>query len=114
MRDFDFIDFLHRKNAWSEKAFGPVDARGHMGPLDHMRKEIAEAEADPSDVVEFVDLIFLATDAAHRAGHAPEAIAAALEEKLSVNRGRTWPDWRKCDPNGAIEHVRETSEESSQ
>lgn len=103
---FDFLDFLRRKNEWSAEAFGPPDHRGHLGPLDHLRKEIAEAEDAPGDVSEFADLIFLATDAAWRAGHSPEDIAEALEAKLAVNRKRDWGDWRTKPADKAIEHDR--------
>ena len=104
---FDFVDFLYRKQSWSEETFGPVSRRGPRGPLDHLRKEIAEAEENPGDISEFADLIFLATEAACRAGHWPKAMARALEDKLAVNMARDWPDWRAAPADKAIEHVRD-------
>lgn len=104
---FDLIEFLDRKHEWSGETFGPRSYRDHVGPLDHLRKEIEEGLANPEDVTEFADLIFLATDAAWRAGHSSEAVAKALEDKLAINRARRWPDWQEAEQGKAIEHVRE-------
>lgn len=101
---FDLVAHLRRQREFSLRAFGP-GART-QGVLDHIRKELAEVEADPGDVVEWADLIMLALDGAWRAGHEPEAIAQAVHDKLGINELRTWPDWRTADPTKAIEHVR--------
>lgn len=104
MKTFDLIAHLHRQREFSLRTFGP--GRRTKGVLDHIRKELAEIEADPTDVEEWADLLLLALDGAWRAGHEPEAIAAALEAKQTKNEGRTWPDWRTAEPDKAIEHVR--------
>ena len=101
---FDLVAHLHRQRAFSLKTFGP-GART-AGVLDHIRKELAEVEADPADVAEWVDLVILALDGAWRAGHEPRAIVDALVAKQTRNEGRTWPDWRTADPSKAIEHDR--------
>jgi hypothetical protein len=100
----DLVAHLHRQRAFSERTFGP-GART-AGVLDHIRKELAEIERDPGDVTEWIDVVLLALDGAWRAGHEPEAIAAALAAKQAKNELRTWPDWRTADPNRAIEHER--------
>lgn len=101
---FDLVAHLHRQRAFSERTFGP-GART-AGVLDHIRKELAEVEAAPEDVTEWVDLVILALDGAWRAGHQPQAIVDALVAKQERNEGRTWPDWRTADPSKAIEHDR--------
>lgn len=100
----DLIKHLYRQKRFSETTFGPGPRAA--GVCDHIRKELIEIEAAPNDLLEWVDVILLALDGAWRAGHAPEAIAAAIEEKQTRNEARTWPDWRTAAPGVAIEHVR--------
>lgn len=101
---FDLVAHLHRQRAFSERTFGP--GAHTAGVLDHIRKELAEVEAAPGDVSEWVDLVILALDGAWRAGHEPQAIVDALVAKQTRNESRTWPDWRTVDPTKAIEHDR--------
>ncbi|MGV6875867.1 dATP/dGTP pyrophosphohydrolase domain-containing protein [Pseudochelatococcus sp. B33] len=101
---FDFRAHLARQRAFSEKTFGP-GART-KGVIDHIRKELAEIDADPSDISEWVDVVILALDGAWRAGHSPEQIIAALVAKQDKNEARNWPDWRTAPPDKAIEHDR--------
>lgn len=108
---FDLIAHLTRQREFSERTFGP-EART-AGILDHIRKELKEIEADPSDVEEWVDVILLALDGAWRAGFSPEQIARALAAKQSKNETRKWPDWRTAARGKAIEHVREDSPAAS-
>lgn len=100
----NIIKHLHRQRAFSHRIFGP-GART-AGVCDHIRKELKEIEAAPTDLSEWVDVILLALDGAWRAGFEPEEIAAAIETKQTKNEGRNWPDWRTSDPKKAIEHVR--------
>ncbi len=98
------IDFaqLERLRSWSLATFGP----DHLtGVVDHLREEVDEVTADPSDITEWADVLILAFDGAMRAGHEPEAILSAIKAKQSVNEARVWPDWRTVDPNKAIGHV---------
>lgn len=101
---FDLVAHLHRQRAFSERTFGPGERTA--GVLDHIRKELLELEQAPGDLTEWIDVVLLAFDGAWRAGHAPEAIAQALEAKQAKNEARTWPDWRTAEPGKAIEHVR--------
>ncbi|MDG4791987.1 DUF550 domain-containing protein [Micromonospora sp. WMMD1102] len=100
------IDAAHlaRQRDFSERTFGP-GART-KGVVDHIRKELAEIEADPSDLGEWVDVVILALDGAWRAGHEPQQIIDAVVAKQIRNEARVWPDWRTADPNRAIEHDR--------
>lgn len=105
----DLIKHLERQRNFSLKTFGP--GRRTEGVIDHISKELGEIRKDPTDLMEWIDVILLACDGAWRAGHSPEDIAAALDAKLTKNENRDWPDWRTADPNKAIEHVRKPSEE---
>ena len=100
------IDAAHLANQreWSERTFGP-GART-AGVLDHIRKELAEIEADPTDLGEWVDVIILAFDGAWRAGWMPQHIIDAIKAKQARNEARVWPDWRTAPLNQAIEHDR--------
>lgn len=101
---FDLVRHLHRQREFSLKTFGP-GART-KGVLAHIRKELDEVAKDPTDITEWVDIVLLALDGAYRAGHEPEAIAAAIDAKQTRNMNRVWPDWRTADPDGPIEHDR--------
>lgn len=101
---FDLVAHIKRQRAFSRATFGPGSRA--QGVVDHIRKELSEIEADPSDLMEWVDVILLALDGAWRTGVSPETIAEAIEAKQTRNEGRAWPDWRSADPNKAIEHVR--------
>lgn len=100
------IDARHLagQHRFSVKTFGP-GAR-HLGVIDHIRKELDEIAADPTDLGEWVDVIILGFDGALREGHKPQAIIDAIKAKQERNEARTWPDWRTVDPNKAIEHDR--------
>ena len=101
---FDMVAHLYRQSKWSEQTFGPGDRT--QGVIDHIRKELVEIEAEPSDISEWIDVVILAPDGALRAGAAPEKIVAELVAKQTLNELRKWPDWRTVDPNKAIEHDR--------
>jgi hypothetical protein len=101
---FDFHAHLARQAAWSAKTFGPGPRTA--GVCDHIRKELREIEADPTDLCEWIDVVILALDGAWRCGGTPEQIINAIVAKQTKNEGRNWPDWRTADPNKAIEHDR--------
>ena len=105
---FDFIAHLDTQRAFSEQTFGP-GARA-AGVIDHIRKELREIEASPSDLEEWIDVIILACDGAWRQGYSSQTIARVLQEKLAKNMKRQWPDWRTAPEGKAIEHVRTESE----
>ncbi len=100
----DLIAHLYRQRAFSRATFGP--GRRTSGVVDHIKRELVEIEARPNDLYEWIDVILLALDGAWRAGHSPENIADALENKQTRNEERDWPDWRTAAPDKAIEHKR--------
>jgi len=101
---FDFRAHLQRQREWSELTFGP--GMRTAGVCDHIRKELCEVEADPSDMDEWIDVVILALDGAWRCGGSPEQIIAGIVAKQTKNEGRTWPDWRTMPADKAIEHVK--------
>src|SRR5690606_32867885 len=104
MSTMDLIAHLYRQRAFSRATFGPGVRT--KGVCDHIRKELAEVEADPHSLEEWVDVILLALDGAWRCGADPEEIAAAIKRKQGRNEERRWPDWRTMSPDKAIEHIR--------
>jgi hypothetical protein len=101
---FNVLAHLQRQRQWSERTFGP--GLRTAGVCDHIRKELREIEADPTDLREWVDVVILALDGAWRTGATPQQIIDAIVAKQVKNEGRVWPDWRTVDPNKAIEHDR--------
>lgn len=95
---------IEAQRAWSTETFGPGPRLN--GVLDHIRKELTEVEAAPTDVTEWIDVVILALDGAWRSGHTSEEIVEALQAKYVINAARTWPDWRTASPDHAIEHDR--------
>jgi Protein of unknown function (DUF550) len=101
---WDLIVHLGRQRLFSLEAYGP--GLRTQGMCAHIRKELEEVAANPTDLREWVDVILLAFDGALRTGSGPWDIASAIEWKLKVNQGREWPDWRTVPEGQAIEHVR--------
>lgn len=101
----DLAFILGRQRRWSTAAFGPVFRP--EGIVDHIRRELVEVLANPTDREEWIDVAMLALDGATRCedGADPHEVALAYFAKLVKNEGRTWPDWRTADPDRAIEHV---------
>ena len=84
------VTYLERHREWSRATFGPGTRA--MGLVDHIRKELAEIEAAPGDLGEWVDVIILAIDGAWRSGAKPADIIAAPRRSRPATRpapGRT-------------------------
>jgi len=102
----DLVKWLTAQRAWSRQTFGPGNRS--KGVVAHIRKELAEIEAKPDDLDEWIDVVILAFDGASRAGYTPEEIAQGLIDKQRRNTERDWPDWREASPDAPIEHKRES------
>lgn len=102
----NLYDYIQRHQQWSHDTFGPVSHRGPEGSIKHLRKEVEELAADPTDVSEVADVMILAIDIAYRAGITPEELITGLQDKQDTNIARKWPHWRKADPNEPVEHER--------
>ena len=97
----DLVAHIRRQREWSERTFGAGDFARSI--VDHIRKELVEIEANPTDLEEWIDVMLLAIDGAWRAGYSPDAIAAALSAKQTVNE---WRKWEAPRTDRAIEHIR--------
>lgn len=111
----DFEAHLVRQMVFSRATFGPGERMN--GVLDHISKEIEEVRKGHGDSAEWVDIVILALDGLTRrlwassdyknsAALIAEVAVKMIIDKQSRNETREWPDWRKSDPNRAIEHVR--------
>ncbi len=96
------IAFMSRQKDWSSKNFGSA-IRTKM-TTDHIRKELIEIEDNPTDLVEWIDVIILGLDGYWRAGGDPLELMDRLEAKQRINLTRTYIDHGE---NRAVEHVRE-------
>jgi hypothetical protein len=96
--------FVEDQRKFSLETFGP--GQRTKGIIDHIKKELAEVEADPGDVKEWIDVAILALDGAWRVGARPQDVDDGLWAKLHKNQGRTWPRWQDASPDAAIEHDR--------
>ncbi len=94
--------YLQDQQTWSRDTFGP--GRRTLGITAHIRKELAEIEADPDDVREWIDVIILALDGYWRHGGKPEDLAEMLEAKQRVNFERAWPAIKPEDQ--PVEHLK--------
>lgn len=101
---FSFLAHLYRQRDWSAVTFGP--GLRTKGVSAHIRKELLEIEADPTDVKEWIDIAILGLDGAWRTGASPEQIVLTLAAKQAKNEAREWPDWRAASQDEPIEHVR--------
>lgn len=105
-RPHHVIDAAHLANqrAWSLRTFGPGTRL--LGVLDHIRKELAEIEAAPTDLEEWIDVVLLGLDGAWRTGATPAEVVRMLLDKMAKNSGRRWPDWRTLRDGEPTEHLR--------
>lgn len=104
---FNLIHYIEKQRHWSLNTFGPGPRVN--GIVTHIRKELKEVEAKPADLSEWIDVIILALDGAHRQGYTPEAIVSALDKKQKINFSRQWPDWREAG-DVPLEHVKENQQ----
>ena len=98
-----FIEFANAQAEWSQATFGLDTERGPQGPLKHLAKEVQECLADPTDRMEYADLLFLVLDASRRANIPASELLDSCFEKLEINKARTWSKPSSDEP---VEHVR--------
>lgn len=98
------VAYLRRQWEWSERTFGPGFRTD--GILNHIRKELAEVEKEPHDLMEWADIIILALDGYWRHGGSAERLLALLQKKQDKNFARKWPRWQDRTEDQAIEHDR--------
>lgn len=94
--------YIADQKEWSLKTFG--GAKRVEGICKHIEKELGEIRSNPSDVMEWVDVVILALDGAWRAGYSPREVKEALYQKQQKNFSRQWPEL--SDENQPTEHIR--------
>jgi hypothetical protein len=97
------VAFLAEFASWNLATFGP--GQRTAGTIAHIRKELIEIEADPTDPKEWIDVLLLAINGLMRIGLTPSQIIDGIRSKHIVNQARDWPDWRD-HPDTPIEHDR--------
>lgn len=85
-------------NTWQAETFPRATP---ASVVEHLRREINELVADPTDTSELADVVFLAVGLAYELGVDLTAIVA---EKLAINRARVWG---QPDEFGVVEHLRD-------
>jgi hypothetical protein len=97
-----FTKLIERNKAWSSATFGTN--KRTLGLIKHIQKELAEIEADPEDLTEWVDVILLGMDGYWRHGGRPDQLLNTLITKSEINYMRVYP----MPPNDdeAMEHDR--------
>lgn len=87
-------------HSWSLKTFGSKG--GVESTFNHMVEEMREVLDDPTDIMEWADVLILYMDAAAHCGHTMETIREAVLEKHCINVNR---EWGEPDGNGVVRHV---------
>ncbi len=88
---------------WSNNTFGPVDKRGPLSPLNKLKEEIEELIKEPYDKLEYADALHLIFDAARRAGISLELLIKSADDKLQINKLRSWGE---PNENGVFQHLK--------
>ncbi len=89
MSDDALADYLKTQVKWSRETFG--EGKRTLGICAHIAKELQEIRDDPTDLVEWIDVMILAMDGYWRAGGSPELLMWELRIKQDVNLSRKWP-----------------------
>lgn len=76
-------NYLYKQKSWSQRVFG--DGKRTVGITEHIKSEIEEIRENPSDPIEWVDIIILALDGFWRCGGNIYHIEQYLTKKQEVN-----------------------------
>ena len=83
------LAFLQREiGEWADATFG-ADITAER-PLAHLAEEVAEAQANPRALEEYVDCFMLIIEAARRAGFTTDQLLVAALIKLALNKRGDW------------------------
>jgi hypothetical protein len=94
--------FQAENGAWADETFGP--SLSPDSTIAHLKKEVEELVADPSNVTEYADCMILLIDAARRVGITMDLLLDHCWAKLEINIRRKWGP---PDKDGIIEHIKE-------
>lgn len=82
---------------WADETFPGSQPAAKVA---HLRKEVEELEADPTNGEEMADCLMILVHLARGTGI---DLKAELRRKLAINRGR---QWGAPDARGVVEHIR--------
>ena len=71
--------------------------------LEHLRREVVELQASPTDLSEWADVLILFLGSANKAGLAATELIAIAHEKMAINEKRQWPS--TPDAAGVYHHL---------
>lgn len=102
MREEQYLDI----NEWQKETFGQATS---LSKLTHLTDEIEELKSDlktnnPHKRLEFADCFILLFGAAASDGMTYEDICDAIEEKMGINKKRTWGT---PNEDGVVFHVKD-------
>ena len=100
---FDLVAHLHAQRAWSLQTFGPGTAPDNSA-FEQYANAALSGPSNDQDLTEIAGVLLVLLDGAMRAGHEPEAVAAALAETLRINQSRRWPSPGSVPEGEAVEH----------
>lgn len=112
----DLAAHLVRQMAFSRGTFGPGASTKRV--INHIKKELKEVKEAEGDArtEEWADVVILGLEGLTRhlrdtyPDTRPSDIAriavTQILNKQDKNEMRNWPDWRKSDPDKAVEHER--------
>lgn len=87
------------RSKWAAKTFPSATTQS---ALHHLKEEIKEVEADPTDVMEYADMLMLVMEAARLSGFSADDILKAFAQKHEINKSRIWVKNR----NGSYYHLK--------
>lgn len=73
---FSLHSHLQAQKLFSEETYGPGPRTA--GVIAHIRKELEEIQADPNDLIEWIDVVLLSFDGAWRAGGSADELVELL------------------------------------
>ncbi len=113
---FNLEEYIFDHIKWSYETFGP--GRRTVGLSEHIKKELNEVAENPTDVVEWIDIVILGIDGAWRSIAGDETtlsdervqnlariICFEMKVKQNANILRLWP--KNTDQSLPTEHIRE-------
>ena len=104
MKNDKWQDLQNEIAAFTDKTFG--HQKSAVPKLHHLREEVGELIEAPHDRLEWADCMILLMDAAKKNGYQMDDLCTFVQEKMEINRGRTWGD---PDENGVRRHVKKAS-----
>lgn len=96
----DFEKMENDRLAWSKETFPDSTTQS---ALEHLKDEIKEIEAEPTNPVEYADALALIMEAAGRSGISARQVLIAYRDKMEINKGRKWSRLE----NGSYKHIEE-------